>query len=152
MNLKFFISTDQIISNNDFTSQSFEVSIYPPEFGESTPYNSAPSIKLNGSTVGNNLVYGNYYLIAILDKEKVLENSEIATFNNIYIIPIRYQSSANGRPALEGKYPKTIINLNDMSEINISDEFDEKIEINNLNSGFYVIKNSEGKTKKIVKY
>jgi len=108
-NVQFFISSDQILSSNDFrfTANTFSIPNLAPF--ETSPLYGSNRLKtrLEGSTVGNNLSYGNYYLLVILDPDNLLEGSELNTANNTYALPMTYTNYTSGPQIVDNKYLKT---------------------------------------------
>jgi len=88
----FYISTDRTLSNDDFKFSSYAQLNTRINAGETNNYSTAPGVKLYGSSVGDNLSYGWYYLIIVIDEENTLDNSEITRSNNNYWIPLEYIS------------------------------------------------------------
>jgi len=108
-NVQFFISSDQILSSNDFrfTANTFSIPhLNPLETSPSIGFNRLRT-RLEGSTVGNNLPYGDYYLLVVLDPDNLLEGSELNTSNNTYALPMTYTNYTSGRQMENNKYLKT---------------------------------------------
>lgn len=108
---EFYISTDTTLSSDDFRFTSNTVTVPGMISGAITPYVPPNNLKakLFGSTVGNNLSYGNYYLIIAIDKDNGLQGSELVTSNNNYVIPIEYVNY----------FSPSTSNLNQLASINL---------------------------------
>ncbi len=87
--INFYISTDGNVSNNDFKFSTYATLNERLDAGGTTTYSNAPSIKLYGSSVGNNLSYGWYNLIMTVDEDDYLNSGKI----NKFTIPLEYISS-----------------------------------------------------------
>lgn len=172
--ISFYISEDTSISNNDFKFSTTASLTEQISSGGTTTYSFAPSAKLYGSTVGNNLTYGWYNLIIVIDEDNDLQNSESDTSNNTYTIPLEYISSwtiysknspkKNIQP--NNTYSKNDLTINPKEhtfQMNIYDLYGRLIKTSNINSniqkneiikslqsGLYIIK-TPFETKKIAK-
>ncbi len=171
--INFYISKDEIRSNDDFKFSSYVSFSEQLVAGGTTTYSSAPKIKLYGSSVGDKLSFGWYYLIISIDEDNYLNS---ASSGNTYSIPLEYIYSwteyANGRygkisnTKLKTSNTKLLkINQSDsegyklniydftgnlLTSTNVNSTQEENNIICNLSPGIYIIKTPFG-VKKVSK-
>ncbi len=172
INVKFYISTDTNISSNDFKFSS-EVNFPSIDANSTNNYSNAPSIKLYGSSVGDNLQFGWYNLIISIEGH----SSESDVSNNKFTIPLEYVShwSTAGRFAnlnlgnnttikiplprnynsdnTSGSDNIKIYNLNNSSVaiINQGISIDEALDLAHLPAGIYIVHINDKYVKKFKK-
>ena len=123
--VKFYISTDINISSDDFTRSAWTQSFSPPAAGQTTPTEGTNpndiDVSLLGSEIGNNLSYGNYYIIIALEIGE--DNNGEDYSNNTFWMPIEYAASVGSRRAFLRLSDNNIIDLElPSSDLNISND------------------------------
>lgn len=148
--LDFYLSNDTSLSTDDY---KFNGSITIPQLPANSFYSASKSFF--GNDIPSNKTYGNYYILMVLDKQNLIDESNET--NNVTAVPIRYRQNVFGREA-SGKsliemYNFKVYNLSG-SEIlneNATSIEDENSYFEKLDKGIYIIKYADGTFKKIVK-
>ncbi len=162
--VKFYISKDAKVSNDDFKFSN-EITVPGIPANSQNNYATAPGTKLLGSSVGDKLEYGSYYLLI----EITPHISETSDTNNVFYVPLDYIPSWTnpGRKiANQGinndfivntksndPHPLTIYNLSGqiIKQQIVADKNEEQAVINSLDKqGLYIVKSGD-KTYKVAK-
>lgn len=148
--LDFYLSNDTSLSTDDY---KFNGSITIPQLPANSFYSASKSFF--GNDIPSNKAYGNYYILMVLDKQNLIDESNET--NNVTAVPIRYRQNvfgreASGKSSVE-KYNFKVYNLsgNEILNENATSIEDENLHFEKLDKGIYIVKYADGTFKKIVK-
>lgn len=128
--VRFYLSKDNVLSSDDFGFGNRTIPISPlPKVGEST--NNTYGVSLEGSDIGSNRSYGDYYILIVIDEPNELGGTEINTDNNISVIPVKYT----------GTSPKTINNKLDVNVLDLNGNIITKTTVKDKNEAIILFNN-----------
>lgn len=142
--INFYLSSDTTLDSNDYKFYNFTST---PSIVQNQYVNVAYT--LFGSDFPYNQAYGNYYILMKVDGDNQL--NELNENNNLSIVPIRFRQNINSGKLMEETLSSTVYNFQGEEIKQISDSKLEESEIENLPKGIYIIKYSNGESKKISK-
>ncbi len=157
--VNFYISEDDKLSDDDLGFSYRYLTSTPPKAGEAT-YNGlvgSPKLEVSieGTDIGDNIEYGDYYLLITIDDTNTLLDSELKTDNNIVAVPFTYSATLPSSKFFNLK--DNLLSITDIygnpvlsNRVNNTLE-DEKSIIEDLPSGLYIINNTNGESRKILK-